>query len=120
MQTFTIPKELPGLNQVIRDAKTHWSNYAEIKKSHTIYVMGLAKRNLTPIDYPISITFIWYCKDKRRDPDNIASAKKFIIDGLVEASIIPNDGWTQVVRFQDEFIVDKFNPRVVVTIHPLN
>tara|TARA_Y100000310_G_C20612388_1_gene778720 strand:+ start:911 stop:1276 length:366 start_codon:yes stop_codon:yes gene_type:complete len=116
MQTLTIPKELPGLNQVIEDAKKHWSSYADIKKSHTIYVMGLAKRKLKPIREPVKISFVWYCKDKRRDPDNIASAKKFILDGLVDAKIIEGDGWKQIISFQDEFLVDKYNPRCVITL----
>ena len=48
--------------------------------------------------------------------DNIASAKKFVIDGLVEADILADDGWRQVSGFSDTFEIDKVNPRVEVEI----
>lgn len=66
--------------------------------------------------YPIYIHFHWFAKNRKKDPDNISSAKKFILDGLQEAGIIENDGWNQIAGFSDDFTVDKKNPRVVVEI----
>jgi hypothetical protein len=51
--------------------------------------------------------FTWIEKDKRRNKDNIAFAKKYIFDGLVNAGIIKNDGWSEVRGFTDEFQVGK-------------
>lgn len=52
----------------------------------------------------------------RRDPDNIAAAVKFIWDGLVEAGVIPNDGWKENGGWSNHFEVDKDNPRIEVVI----
>lgn len=38
------------------------------------------------------VDVFWYRKDKKHDPDNIYFAIKFILDGLVKAKAIPNDG----------------------------
>lgn len=46
--------------------------------------------------------------------DNIAFAKKFILDALVKKGVLKDDGWKWVKGFTDEFFVDKKNPRVEV------
>lgn len=117
MQTLIIPGEMPGLNTIIAESKKHWSNYAHSKKKYTLIAMVFAKRDLVPITKPVSLTFTWYCKNKRRDPDNIASAKKYIIDGLVDAKILSEDGWKQIEEFRDRFRIDKDNPRIEVIIY---
>jgi Holliday junction resolvase RusA-like endonuclease len=60
--------------------------------------------------------FHWIEKDRRRDKDNIAMAKKFILDSLQEWGVLKNDGWKQVLGFIDIFSVDKINPRVEVSL----
>lgn len=62
------------------------------------------------------IIFRWYCKNQKKDPDNISFAKKFILDGMVKAGVLENDGWKQVAGFQDEFYLDKQHPRVEVEL----
>jgi len=69
-----------------------------------------------PIRTPVWITYHWYCKDKRKDKSNIAFAKKFIEDGLVNAGVLKNDGWNDIEGFNDRFYIDKQNPRVEVEI----
>ena len=59
-------------------------------------------------------------QNKRKDKDNIAFAKKFILDGMIQAKLIQNDGWKEISGFTDEFHVDKNNPRVEVTIYEFN
>jgi len=51
-----------------------------------------------------------------QDPDNIAFAKKFILDGFQKGGLIAGDGWKQVTSFSDSFSVDPGTPRVEVTI----
>lgn len=63
-----------------------------------------------------TIEFSWYEKNKRRDKDNVAFAKKFILDAMQEMGILENDGWQQVIGFSDYFFIDKENPRVEVVI----
>lgn len=60
------------------------------------------------------LIFHWIEKDRRRDKDNIAMAKKFILDSLQEWGVLENDGWKQVLGFIDLFSVNKTNPRVEV------
>lgn len=68
------------------------------------------------LDQPLHFHFTWYCPNKRKDPDNISFAKKFILDGLQVAGVIENDGWKQIAGFSDAFYLDKQNPRVELTI----
>ena len=50
--------------------------------------------------------YLWVEKNKRRDKDNIAFAKKFIQDALVKEKVLENDGWAQIESWTDAFTVD--------------
>lgn len=65
---------------------------------------------------PITLTFTWYEENRRRDLDNIAFAKKFILDALVKNHTIAGDGWKYVRGYSDCFHVDSDNPRIEVKI----
>ena len=60
--------------------------------------------------------FTWYRVNRRSDTDNIAFAKKFIMDAFVESGLIKNDGWKSVKGFIDIFEVDRANPRVEIEL----
>jgi hypothetical protein len=66
--------------------------------------------------YPVTINITWIEKNRKRDPDNIAFAKKFIFDALVNMGIMRNDGYKEVAALSDKFDVDKDNPRILVEI----
>lgn len=68
------------------------------------------------IDRPVRLKFFWYEPNRKRDYDNIAFAKKFIQDALVEMGVLKNDGWLYIVGLSDDFAVDKEKPRVEVII----
>ena len=74
--------------------------------------MALARRQLCPIrSGRVHLSFVWFCRNRRKDPDNISSAgRKIILDGLVSAGILQNDGW----KFSDSFEVGRDQPREVV------
>ena len=111
---FEIKGELPTMNEIIKVAKAHYGVYATMKKKNTQRVVEQCKR-LKPIERAdISVT--WYCKDKRKDKDNIATGIKFIQDGLVEAGVLKNDGWKEIGYIRHFFEVDKDNPRIVVEL----
>ena len=55
------------------------------------------------IDKPIKIGFMWIEKTKRRDYDNIAFAKKFILDAFVKYGKLKDDNRRCVTRFTDSF-----------------
>ena len=114
-----IPGELVDLNTYISAERRNRYAGAKIKQEMTDYITLLAKRLKTEIRTPVQVTYRWYCKDKRKDKDNVAFAKKFIQDGLVAAGVLKNDGWNDIEGFTDEFYIDKENPRVEVEITPI-
>lgn len=65
---------------------------------------------------PVAMRYLWVEKNKRRDKDNIAFAKKFIQDSLVKEKVIQNDGWKEIDSWSDEFLVDAQCPRVEVEL----
>ena len=65
---------------------------------------------------PVKIAFRWIEPNARRDIDNCAFGKKFILDALQEAGKLPNDNRNYVRGFSDEFAVDKNDPRIELTI----
>ena len=111
---FEIPGRLPGLNEIIAAAKSHFGAYAKMKHEHTTAIAWLAKK--LPTYKRVELVITWYEPDQRRDPDNIMAGQKFILDGLVAAKVIPNDNQKHIVSIVHRFRVDKQNPRVEVEI----
>ena len=117
IQTLVIHGSMPRLNETIRATKAHWSRYAAEKRKHTEAVAWAAVgAKLPPVTAPVEITFAWYSKNRRADPDNIRYAAKHILDGLQMAKILPNDNQQWIRGFRDTFDIDKKNPRVEVTL----
>lgn len=116
--TFTIDERLPGLNEYIDAERTSKYLAADMKKSVQETIGWLIKSQVRglKIKGQVHIHYYWVEPNKRRDPSNIAFAKKFIEDALVDIGIIENDGWKHIAGFSDSFSVDKDNPRVEVTI----
>lgn len=114
MIKFTVHGELPTLNKVIAASKSHYGVYSKMKKKYTQLVKDSAEG--LPAIQSANFHITWYCKNRRSDPDNHASGIKFILDGLVEAGILPNDGWNEVLSISHSFQIDKANPRVEVEI----
>lgn len=115
---IVVEGELCDLNTYIRAERTHGYGVAmssKIKRNETarVYYSAMAS-GVKKIDKPIKILMRWYTVNLKKDPDNVAFAKKFINDGLVLAGIIPNDTREWILGFTDEFYVDKVNPRVEI------
>lgn len=114
---LTIPRELMDLNRYVNIERGNRYGGAEIKSRETQLVKFHAySQKLPKVKNQVYIIFRWYCKNKKKDPDNIAFAKKFILDGLVSNGTLQGDGWKHIEGFQDEFYVDPENPRVEVEI----
>ena len=120
---FFIKGLLPGLNEIISDARCSrgkWSSYNTKKQAlqHDIFIQ--IKKQLAPlpvVDSSAYLIFRWIEKNKRRDKDNIAVGKKFILDALVEIGVLTGDGWRQIEGYTDLFSVDSKNFGVSVQIH---
>ena len=61
-------------------------------------------------------TFIWHTSTKA-DPDNIAFAKKFVLDGLQLGGVIENDNQQHVGKLTD-IIKKAKEDKVIVVIEP--
>lgn len=113
--SFEIPGKLPTMNEIIAKSKQHYGSYSKMKKISTQLVIDSAKG--LPVIGKADFVITWYCKNKRIDPDNLAAGVKFLLDGLVDAGIMENDGWANVNSITHSFRIDKANPRIEVEIY---
>jgi Holliday junction resolvase RusA-like endonuclease len=103
----TILFDFYDLNKYINAERTNRFKAAKIKKDLTEFFSWEFLRE-EPIKEPVKFKFTWFMKDKRKDPDNIAFQKKFILDGMKEAGIIENDSIKFITGFIDEFEIKGF------------
>lgn len=114
---IVIPFELPTLNEYTLECRKHKMAGAKMKEhTESAIKLALCRHKKSDFAYPVKITFTWYCKNKKKDPDNISFAKKFILDSLVSEGILKGDGWKYIKELNDVFEVDKDKPRVEVEI----
>lgn len=104
---FEIPFRLPSLNEVTLANRTHWAKGAkqkkEVQEQIAVCIMGArAAGNLRPVTGQCTVHFTWHERTRRRDVDNVASGKKFILDALQETGILPNDNSRYVKGFTDK------------------
>jgi len=104
IQRLFIKGRFPGLNQIIKAAKESPHKYAELKREWTgiVYYEVLQAKLRKMAQVFIKLT--WHESDNRRDPDNVAAAKKFIFDGLVDSGILPTDSRKGIVGWQEQVI----------------
>ena len=102
MVTCIIPLKLPSLNEYIRECRSNRYAGAEMKRREEQKI-ALFVKSLPVFEDPVEIEFCWQEKDRRRDLDNIAFAKKFILDALVKTGRLKDDNRRHVVGFKDSF-----------------
>lgn len=118
---LVIPGELKGLNDYTKACRSHAFVGAKFKKKQEEkIILAIRRQKIKKYKGKVYISFKWYEKNKRRDKDNIAFAKKFILDALVKEKIIIKDNWEYLDGFDDSFEVDKVNPRIEVEIKELS
>lgn len=101
---FILELSLCDLNKYINAERTNRFIAANIKKENQeVCEWLLPKKQFNKV----FIVFKWFTKNKRKDPDNIAFSKKFILDAMVSTGMLQNDGQNQVVGFLDLFENDK-------------
>ena len=112
-----IDGDLVDLNKFINAQRANRFGGAALKKKYTdkcaVAFMPIRAKRLK---LPITLHITWYCKDKRKDKDNIAFGKKFILDGMIQSGLLKNDGWGEIAGFTDNFEVDKDNPRIEIEL----
>lgn len=119
---FVIKERLPSLNDLVAENRRNKYAGAKMKKQidELIQIYILSARNKgtvkPPATYPIEIYIEWHENNKRRDVDNIQSAKKYILDAMTKSGIIKDDSRRYVSQVHD-IIVDDIKNYVVVELH---
>jgi hypothetical protein len=93
-----IPRRAPNLNDLFRakGAGPYAYNRLKVAWAETVKVCCIGARGV-PFGQRTDVHFELVEPDRRRDPDNIASAaSKLILDGLVKAGVIDGDGWQHI------------------------
>ena len=103
MDSVTIRGKLPSLNEYIEAERTNRHIAAKIKRETDQLICWQIGR-MKPITSKICIRFIWYEETKRRDPDNVCFAKKFILDAMQKCKKLKNDNPAWIAGFQDDFV----------------
>lgn len=91
------PVGFPGLNEVIAANRSNPLLGARLKRRLTDSIAKAARaavlrQGWDAPDGPVDIELSWVEANRRRDQDNVTSAQKFLLDGLVEAGVLHGDG----------------------------
>ena len=95
--------KFPSLNEYIAAERTNRYKAAKLKKEITDLVALACKSQKIPKYQRARFRFVWICKNKKMDPDNVAYNCKGVFDGMVHAGVLPNDGWDNVKGIVHDF-----------------
>ena len=96
----------PTLNEYIDCERGSTIAAAAMKKKCTEQVKEQCLlQQIQPVNGRVDLLFEWH-SSTRHDPDNVAFAKKFILDGLQLAGVLENDNRKFVGTMADEIIQD--------------
>lgn len=96
----------PTLNEYIDCERGSTIAAAAMKKKCTEQVKEQCLlQQIQPVNGKIDLLFEWH-SSTRHDPDNVAFAKKFILDGLQLAGVLENDNRKFIGTMADEIIQD--------------
>ncbi len=98
-----IDVRFPSLNEYISKERANRFIAAGMKKKYN-EIVAEAFKGIVLDPKPIWITFRWFERNMRRDKDNVAFGKKFILDGMQAAGTIKNDNNKYIAGFTDEFV----------------
>lgn len=106
MISLKIPFRLPSLNEYINKCRSNRYGGANFKRSIENNIILILNTRHFLIASPVHITFVWHEPNKKRDKDNVAFAKKFILDAMQKAGRLKNDNNQFVSGFTDKFVYD--------------
>lgn len=96
----------PTLNEYIDCERGSTIAAAAMKKKCTEQVKEQCLlQQIQPVIGKVDLLFEWH-SSTRHDPDNVAFAKKFILDGLQAAGVLENDNRKFIGTMADEIIQD--------------
>ena len=97
-----IPCKFPSLNDYIRECRANKYQAAVTKRAVESYIMRYMA-DAPQFKRPVYLSFHWIEHGKKRDPDNVAFAKKFVLDALVKGGHLQNDTARYIAGFSDTF-----------------
>ena len=100
-----IPARMPGANEYIAQERRSRYAGAKLKQEYTnLAALYFRRAGVKPVTAPVKLRFTWHETNRRRDKDNVAYAKKFILDGMQRAGFLPNDNNRWILGFEDCFV----------------
>ena len=113
--TLTIPAPAEWISA---NKRYHPMAKAKLTKAWRL-ATALAARNIGPLQPPVHIVaHIWKPRNGRYDPNNLADTSKACVDGLVDAGVLPDDSFKEVIG-PDHRHGGKGPATLILTIHPL-
>ena len=115
MVAFKINQKLPSLNDYINACRKNKYVGARFKQDIDamcqFYCRSFKNKN-GKITAPVYLYFEWHENSKRRDWDNVQSAKKYILDAMQKCELIENDNpkhvkgiWDNVIYDNQQFVI---------------
>lgn len=101
-----MPIKLPSLNEYVNACRSNPYVGAKMKKDSE-ELIGWFIKKIAPFRNPVEVSFTWVEPNRRRDVDNIAFGKKFILDALVKNGVLQDDSQRYVRALSDSFQIGK-------------
>lgn len=113
--TLFLDFPLPTLNEMMRTARGNkFASAAQKKKYTDLVAVEMMVQTELPHFEAISLDITWIETKKKRDPDNVFSAVKFLMDGIVAAGIIDDDDRDHVASIINRIAVSDSRGVVVL------
>ena len=106
MQSIMIHGKLPTCNEYIDACRKNRYAAAKMKRDAEDLIIWQTKR-MKAISGKVWLQFVWYEPNRMRDPDNVAFAKKFVLDALQKCGKLKNDNSKFIAGFNDRFVYGK-------------
>lgn len=106
MEHLIIQGKLANLNDLISVMNHNRFAGANVKKKNQMVVSRQLQNDIYKFPKDSMWYFVWHESSKKRDPDNVASAHKYVLDAMQEVGYIPNDNCTYVNQLHDYFRYD--------------
>lgn len=120
MYEFNIRTVLPTLNEYVNAERSNRFIAAAMKKEFTETCSKCAlQMPKLPEQYRYDIEVFWTLPNAKKDPDNVFFGIKFILDGVVAAGKIKNDGMKQFRNIHHRPLVVKDKYEVVIRFNPI-
>ena len=113
---------LPGMNEVVAENRRGFGAGNRLKRRMTELAEVAARSAVEEAGWvaplgPAEVRMEWHELSRRRDLDNVVSAQKFVLDGMVEAGLLRGDSQRYVpCPVTHEVVVDRDRPGVAVTV----